>query len=259
MRLVVQHGRYIPADLAQCTLLDDNECHTCRSKVLLCTTVDNVVLADIYRAAQYIRTHIGYERYIAFLLVDFLQLGVADFRAEDGVVGRDMEIVSVLRYIVIIGDRVRAGGNLNNLAETFGFLDGFLAPHAGVQIRGFLLQHIERHHAELQRCTTSQKQHAVAFRYTQQLFEQRFRLVHYGLEILGAVADLQYRQTLALKVQYGFSGLLDYFLRQDTWSCIKVIFFHDFRNLCLLIEYPHLTRVHAHTQLIIGYSGNAVV
>ena len=191
MRLVVQHRRDVTAHLSEARLLDDDERHTCRSEVLLRTAVDDVVLAHVNRSAEDVGRHVGYQGHIAFLAVDLLKFLVADLRAEDRVVRRDVEVVSVLRNLIVRRNRIRAGCYFDSLAEAFGFLQSFLRPHAGVQVRGFFLQHIERHHAELQTCAATQEQYAVTFGNVQQLFEQRFRLIYNGLEVLRAVTDLE--------------------------------------------------------------------
>jgi hypothetical protein len=139
---------------------------------------------------------------------------------------------------VIAGKNVARKGEIDSfmmqydvaatLAEALGLFYSLLAPYAGVQISGFLFQHVVRHHAELQAGTASQEQYAVALRYTQQLLHQGLCLIHYRLEILGTVADLKNRQPLTLKIQYGLSRLLNHFLRQDTRSRVKIVFFHIF-------------------------------
>ena len=192
MRLVVQHGRDITTYLTEAGLFDDDKGHTGRSEVLLRTTVDNIVLADVNRTTQDIRTHIGYQRYIAFLAVDLSEFVVVDLCAEDGVVGRNMEIVSVLRDLIICRDRVGAGSNFYCLTEAFGFLECFLRPYTGVQVRCFLLEHVKRNHTELERGTAAEEEYTVTFRYVEKFFHQRFGFVHNGLEILSTVRDFQY-------------------------------------------------------------------
>ena len=226
MGLVIEHSRDVTADFTETTLFDDHERHTGRRQVLLRTAVDDIVLAHVDRTTQDIRTHIGYQRYIAFLFVDLSQLLVVDLGTEDGVVGCDMEIISVLRNLVLGRDVRRAGCYFDGLTETLGFLEGFLAPYTGVQVRCLLLQQVKRHHAELQARTATKEQHAVSLRDIQQLFHQCLCLVHHRLEILRAVRDLQNRQTFSLKIDHGFRRLFDHFLRQDTRSCVKIVLLH---------------------------------
>ena len=226
MRLVVQHRRDITAYLTEATLFDDDERHTCRRQVLLSTAVDDIVLAYINRTTQNVRTHIGYQRYIAFLLVDLRQLLVVDLRSKDGVIGRDMEIVGILRDLVVRRDGIRAGRYFNCLTEALGFLQRFLAPYTGVEVRSLLLKQVKRNHAELQTCTAAEEQYAVTFRHIQQLLHQCLCLVHDRLEILRAVRDLQYGQTLTLEIDDRLCGLFDHFLRENTRTRIKIVLFH---------------------------------
>ena len=149
MRLIVQHRRDITAYATKTTLFDNNEGHTGRRKILLRTAVDDVVLTYIHRTTQNIRTHIGDQRHIAFLAVDLSQLVVVDLRAEDRVIGRDMEIVRVLRDFIIRRNTVCAGCHFHCLAKTICFFECFLAPNTGIEVRCFFLEHVKRHHAEL--------------------------------------------------------------------------------------------------------------
>ena len=145
VRLIVQHRRDITAYLTEAALFDDDEGHTRRRKVLLRTAVDDVVLAHINRTAEDVRTHVGYQRYIAFLAVDLRELLVVDLGTEDGIVRRDVEVISVLRDLIIRWDIRRAGGYFDSFTEAFGFLERFLAPYTGVQVRSLLLQQVKRY------------------------------------------------------------------------------------------------------------------
>ena len=231
MGLIVEHRRNITAHLTQARLLDNHKGHTGRCDIFLGTAVDNVELRHIDRATQDIRTHIGHQRHITLLLIDLLQFALRDLGTEDGIVGRDMEVVCILRDLIVVSDRVGALCHLYHLAEALGLFYSLLAPYAGVQISGFLFQHVVRHHAELQAGTASQEQYTVALRHTQQLLHQGLCLIHYRLEILGTVADLKNRQPLTLKIQYGLSRLLNHLLRQDTRSRVKIVFFHMVYNI----------------------------
>ena len=231
MCLIVQHRRDVSAHLAQTRLFDDDKGHTGRSEVLLCATIDDVVLANVNRTAEDIRTHIGYQRHITFLLVDLSEFLIVDLGTEDGVVGGNMEIICVLRNLVICRDGVSACSYFDSLTKTFCLLERFLRPNTGIEVRCFLLQEVERNHAELKTCTAAKEQHTITLRHIQQLFHQRFRLVHNGLEILSTVRNLQDGKSFTLKIDHGFSRLFDHFLWQDTRSCIEIVLFHDYFNV----------------------------
>ena len=171
--------------------------------------------------------HICYQLHFAQLAVDLLEFLVAQLRSVDGVVGGNVHVISVLRNLVVRGDErvvlVRATGHFHCFAEALGLFECFLGPNTCVQVCSLLLQQIIGQHAELQACAAAKENDAVALRNAQQLFHQCFGFVHYGLEILGSVRDLQNTQAVAFKIEYGFSRLFDYFLRQDARSCIEII------------------------------------
>ena len=52
MCLEIEHCRDITAYLAEEILLHDEECHTCRTYVLLCTTIDHGIFAYVNRTAE---------------------------------------------------------------------------------------------------------------------------------------------------------------------------------------------------------------
>ena len=55
MSAVVEHCRDITAHLSESVLLHDSESHTCRTDILLGTTVDECILAYVYRTAHNVR------------------------------------------------------------------------------------------------------------------------------------------------------------------------------------------------------------
>ena len=55
MSAEVEHCRNISADLSEEILLYDEECNTRRTDVLLSTTIDHSILADVHRAAHDVR------------------------------------------------------------------------------------------------------------------------------------------------------------------------------------------------------------
>ena len=226
MRLIVEHRRDIARHLAKRRLFHNHEGYTRRRNVLLRTAVNHIILTCVNRATEDIRRHIGNQRHITFLGVDLLQFALRNLRTEDSVVGRDVEVIGILRNLIAAGDGVGGLAHHLYLAETLCLFDGFLRPYTRVQVCRFLLEEVIRNHAELQACAAAQEEHAVALGNVEQLFEECFCFVHYGLEILRTVADFKDRESLSLKVQHGISRLLNHFLRQDTRSCIKIVLFH---------------------------------
>src|SRR3712207_7964657 len=57
--LIVEHGGDRTLELAQSILAYYYECHTGRTHVLLSTTADTVVLADVYRTREDVTRHIA--------------------------------------------------------------------------------------------------------------------------------------------------------------------------------------------------------
>ena len=97
MGTVVKHRRDVPGDPSERILLDNGEDYTGRTDILLGTTVDEVVLADVHGTAHDIGAHVSNEGNGA---VDvFLDLGTVD-----GVVGSDVEVVDVGRDLIALGD-----------------------------------------------------------------------------------------------------------------------------------------------------------
>ena len=167
MCLIIEHCRDITAYMAKTFLFDDNERHTGRSKVLLRTTINDVILAHVNRTAQNIGAHISYEADVTFLLVNLSQLSIVDFRTKNGVIGSDMEIISILWNLVVCWDICCAGSHFDSLAEAFSLFECFLGPNTGVQVGCFFLHEVKRHHTELQAGTSAEEEHAIAFRHIQ--------------------------------------------------------------------------------------------
>ena len=95
MGAVVKHGRDVSADLSEGILAHDGECHASRAYILLRSSVYECIFAHIHGTAHDVGRHVGDERDRAVHVV-------SDFRAVDGVVGGDMEIVEVGRYLIVL-------------------------------------------------------------------------------------------------------------------------------------------------------------
>ena len=228
---IIQHGRDIAVNVTEALFFDNNEGNARRSDVLLCTTIDDVVFANVDRTAQNVGRHVSYETDIAFLLIDFLQLALGDLRTIDGVVGSDVHVVAVLRNFKVHRNGIGGSSEFDSFcakyaSQTFCLFEGFLGPNTGVEISCFLAHHVVGNHAELQAGTTTDEDNAVSFGYAKQFLHQSFRFVNNGLEILCAVRNLKDGKSFSLEIDNGISSVFDYLLRQDTGSCIEIVLFH---------------------------------
>ena len=97
MRAVVQHRRYITAYLAEGILPHNRESDPRRAYILLRSAIDEGIFADIHRTGHDIGRHIGYER-------DRTVDVITDLCTVNGIVGRDMEIVYILRDNISLRD-----------------------------------------------------------------------------------------------------------------------------------------------------------
>ena len=90
MDIVLQHRRddAVVIDVTNRVTAYDDEGYPSRSDVLLSTTIDEVVLREVYFTGEDIRRHIPYETHLHVWIV--AQLGTVD-----GVVGRDVEVVDI--------------------------------------------------------------------------------------------------------------------------------------------------------------------
>ena len=196
--LVVEHGGQVARYAAQGLLADNGEDDAGRAHVLLGAAIDKVILAHVYRAGHDVRRHIGNERAGAV----HVRL---DFRAVNGVVGGDVQVVQVCGDLEALGNigivLVLGAGDGIGLANTLGLYEGLVGPYAGVQVGRFLLQVIHGHVQELQRCAAAQEHDLVRVRDVEEFLPQGAALVHYGIPLLGAVAD----------GQQGYSGTAEVF------------------------------------------------
>ena len=133
-----------------------------RGEVLLCSGIDDVIFRHIDGAGEDVRRHVGYQRY--FHVGVLTQLG-----SEDGIVGRDVEVVGVFGYGVVFGDIGEVGFfrrcNDIDFAKQFGLFDGIDGPSTCFEVCGFLFQQVERHHAELQAGSAAEIYDIVTGRY----------------------------------------------------------------------------------------------
>ena len=184
--LVVQHGGYVSADAAQGVFFHDDEGHAGRCQVLLCAAIDADVFGDVDGAGEDVGRHVAYQGYV--------DVGVgAQFGAEDGVVGRDVEVIGIGRHGVAFGDEgvvgIGRGGDFYGFTQSFGFFQGFFGPCAGVEVGCLVLQEVVGHHAELQAGASAEEEDGVSVGDVEQFFEQGACFVYYGLEVFGTVAD----------------------------------------------------------------------
>ena len=133
--------------MAESVFAYNGNCNTGGGKVLLCACIDDIVLGNVYGTRENIGRHIGNQRYFHIGIV-------THFGSEDGIVGRDMEIIGVFGYGVVFGNISEIGffrrGNDIDFTEEFGLFDGIYCPCSRFEISRFLFQQVERHHTELQ-------------------------------------------------------------------------------------------------------------
>ncbi len=226
MGLVVEHGGEVARHAAQGTLADDGEDDAGRAHVLLGAAIDKVILAHVHRAGHDVRGHIGNERAGAVHVL-------LDFRAVNGVVGGDVEVVQVCRDFESLGNigviLVLGAGDGIGLANSLGLYEGLVRPDAGVQIGGFLLQVIHGHIQELQGCAAAQEHHLMGVRNMEELLPQGAALVHDGIPLFGAVADGNQGNTGTAEVFQGLDGMVYGNLRQQAGACVENMNFfrHD--------------------------------
>ena len=160
MSLIIQHRWNVTGNLTQCIILNNNECNTCRSQILLCTTINTDIFRNVNRTWENIRRHIGnhWNRRIEV----FLQ-----FCTVNRVVSSDVEIICVCRDCVIFWDisicSFSRGSNFYNFTKPFSFFHCFLSPHTSVQVSSFFFQEVIRNHAELHTSTSTQEQYRITF------------------------------------------------------------------------------------------------
>ena len=146
MGAIVEHSRNLTGSLTQFLVLHDNDGHTSHSQVLLSTGVDGIILLHVNRTAEDIRRHIGNQRYVHVKIL-------ANLSTVDGVVGSDVQIVSISRNTPsfrnegIVGISRRS--YLYYLTKQLSFLHSLLCPNTSVQVGSLLNQEVEGNHAEL--------------------------------------------------------------------------------------------------------------
>ena len=194
------------ANLSEEVLAGDDEGDAGRAYVLLCTAVDDTILLHVDGAAHDVGRHIGHEGYGAVHVV-------LDFRAVDGIVSGDVEVVSVGRNFVILGyigiGLVLRRSDDYGLPEVLGFLGGLLCPYTGLEIGGLLLEEVGRQGKELCAGTATEEEHFVLFGDVQQFFEQGLSLVHNGLKFFRAVADFHQGKSRTIEIQNLFCRVLN--------------------------------------------------
>ena len=220
---VVEHRGDGAAHLAQTFVLDDDEGHTGHGEVLLSAAVDHGILRHVHGTGEDVARHVGDQGHGR---VDVLE----DLGAVDGVVAGDVEVVGVSRNGPSLGDvgvsGVGAGSHLDGLAEVLGLGHSLLGPYAGVQIGSLLLEEVVGHHAELQRGTAAEEDHTVTLGDVEQLLEQGYCFVHYGLEVLGTMAHFHQREAGALKFDAGICNGLHHLCGQFGRTGVEIVLFH---------------------------------
>ena len=95
-----------------------------------------------------------------------------------------------------------------------------------VDVGSFLLQKVERNHAELEACAAAEEEHVVTLGDIEKLFGEGHSFVHYSLELLATVGNFKNRETGVCEIKHCVGSLLDCVLAQDTGTCIEIVLFH---------------------------------
>ena len=210
--------------MAEGILLDDDDGHAGRSEVFLRACVDALVFAYVELTAEDVGAHVAHHRNGGIVVL-------AGLGSVDGVVGSIVEIVGIRGDYEILRNIVEfiifGGSNNFYLAEELCLFDGVGSPCTGVDIGCFLLQKVERNHAELQAGTAAEEKHMIALRDVEKLFGQSCRLVYNGLEFLATVRNLKQRKTGVCKVNHCVCCLLDGVRGEDARTRIEIVFLHD--------------------------------
>ena len=220
------------ANLSEEVLADDDEGDAGRAYVLLCTAVDDAILLHVDGAAHDVGRHIGHEGYGAVHVV-------LDFRAVDGIVGGDVEVVSIGRNFVILGyigiGLVLRRSDDYGLPEVLGFLGGLLCPYTGLEIGGLLLEEVGRQGKELCAGTATEEEHFVLFGDVQQFAPELACLCHHTFPSGGTVRDFEKSDTGSVEVADSLDCGLDCFFGQHAGSCIEIVLFHKKRFYWLMV------------------------
>ena len=108
---------------------DDDEGNPCRSDILLCTAIDEVVLGEVDLTGEDVRGHIPDEADVHIWIV-------AELGTIDGVIRRDVQVVYIARYFSLeprlgIPDVVVfLRRECDYFTEELSFLSGLVSPRA---------------------------------------------------------------------------------------------------------------------------------
>ena len=197
MCTIVKHGGNGTVHLSEGIVFHNDDGHTRHGKVLLCTSVNAVILSHIDRTAEDVGRH------ITNLTHWDIQINTA-LGSVDSIVARRVEIIYICRNLIIFRDErvicIGRRSNFDDFAKQLGFFHGFLCPRSRVQVSSFFAKEVVRHHAKLQRGAASEEEYGIAFRNLEQFLYQSFSFVHDRLEILCAMTDLCQRKTTAIEI-----------------------------------------------------------
>ena len=220
---VIDHGLKFPVHFSQQVLAHNNERYTGRTHIFLSATINQRVFAYINRARHDIGRHIGHQRNgTGYIFMNFSSV--------NGIVGCDVEIIN-------IGGNGVTFGNVGVIfifrrchhfyfAVEFGFLDGFLSPYTCLQISCLFVQQVGRQVKELSGSAAAQKQNRIFIRDVEQVSPQLFGFGHNPLPTGCAVRNFKNSDTCSIKIANSINGCFNSRFGQNTWSCIKIMFFH---------------------------------
>ena len=220
---VIHHSLQFAVCLAQNILPYNYKCNSGRTHIFLCSTVNKCIFAYIHRPRHDIGRHIGHQRNgTGYIFMNFSSV--------DGIVGCDVEIINIGGNGVTFGNVgvIFIFGRCHHFyfAVEFGFLDGFLSPYTCLQISCLFVQQVGRQVKELSGSAAAQKQNRIFIRDVEQVSPQLFGFGHNPLPTGCAVRNFKNSDTCSIKIANSFNSRFNSRFGQNTWSCIKIMFFH---------------------------------
>ena len=222
---VLEEFRHVRAGRFKEFLPDDGKRHAGGAEIFLDARPDHSKLVAVHAAGEDIAGHIADDRHI--------HLGEFPvFRAVDGVVRGDMEIVRAgadvvgVRDVGVIFVLCRIG--VIGLAEELRRVPRLVGPHAGVRIGRAGVEEIAGLHEELHGAAALNKDDLLSVLQLEELREERLRLGEKRLKFGGAVAHLDDAHASAAEIGPFLPDFLQHGKGHRGRPCIEIPYaFHN--------------------------------